>query len=125
MPECVFCQIVAGKAPADVVFDDEYVLGFKPLRPHVPGHVLFIPKGHMQDAAEDPLGATTAFFEAAAWVAMKNIQANIITSVGPDATQTVFHLHVHVIPRGPKDGLRKSWPWRLRRDETLGPGEVL
>ena len=122
---CVFCRIVLGEEPADFVERGPRHVAFRPRRPHVPGHVLFVPKWHISDAAERPrLAALT--FEAAAWYAGSVVRgpANIITSIGAGATQTVFHLHVHVVPRGPADGLRSSWPWRVKPGEELGPGEV-
>lgn len=124
MDDCVFCQIARGAAPADFVERGDKVIAFRPHRPHTPGHVLFVPRKHVRDAADDPYRAAITVSRAA-WYVREVVKgpANIITSIGAEATQTVFHLHVHVVPRGPGDGLRASWPWRLKEGEELGPGE--
>jgi histidine triad (HIT) family protein len=121
---CVFCEIVDGKAPANYVEIGERHVAITPHRPHVPGHVLFIPRAHVPDATTAP--GVTGYTVAAASAYVRGLRspANIITSVGAEATQTVFHLHVHVLPRGANDGLRKSWPWRVKPGEELGPGEA-
>ena len=111
MTACVFCQIVAGGSPAEDFQDHGPVVSFAPLGPQVPGHTLFVPKGHIADATDDVLLASQTFRVAAQYVQWLRQPANIITSVGAEATQSVFHLHVHVLPRGEQDGLRRSWPW--------------
>ncbi len=110
--------------PADFVAQWNRTVAFRPHRPHVPGHVLFVPRFHVDDAAEAPGVTAYTVADASRYVKAKGQPANIITSVGAEATQTVFHLHVHVIPRGEDDGLRASWPWRVKPGEELGPGEV-
>ena len=110
---CVFCEILYGAAPAKTVYDGIATLGIKPLNPVTEGHVLFIPRKHVRDAAEDP-GVTSSTFNDAAWYAQmlrqrEGLDFNLITNAGPAATQTVFHLHVHVVPRREGDGLRLPW----------------
>lgn len=124
MKGCVFCAIVAGKEPADYVEIGDKHVAITPHRPHTPGHVLFIPRVHVPDATAAP--GVTGYVTAAASAYVRGLRrpANIITSVGAEATQTVFHLHVHVVPRGVNDGLRPSWPWRVKPGEKLGPGET-
>lgn len=118
--DCPFCQIAAGTAPAKMVEQGDFHVAFEPLRPHVPGHVLFVPREHVADVTDRPLVAMVAMLKAANYVRdVIRGPANIITSVGAEATQTVFHAHIHVIPRGSSDGLRKSWPWRLKKGEEL------
>ena len=114
---CVFCAIAAGEAPAEFVEDigadyanEVGAMIFRPLGPQVPGHVLVVPRQHVANATED-LTITAATMAAAAEYASLVGPCNIITSVGAEATQSVFHLHVHVLPRGASDGLRPSWPW--------------
>jgi histidine triad (HIT) family protein len=122
---CVFCRIIDGEEPADFVAKWDRTVAFRPRRPHVPGHVLFVPRFHVADATESPMVAGYTVADAARWVkSWAKGPANIVTSIGAEATQTVFHLHVHVLPRGPEDGLRPSWPWRVKPGEELGPGEV-
>jgi len=114
MTDCVFCRIVNGLAPATVVGSSMTSLIIEPLGPQVPGHVLVIPRNHVTDATSS-LSTTSATMHDAAAYAAGIGPCNIITSVGSEATQSVFHLHIHVLPRGERDGLRKSWPW-VRRD---------
>ena len=115
MPDCAFCSIVAGETPANVVFEDDRTLAFLDNRPLFPGHTLLVPREHHEalwDLPEDqvePLFAnarrlTVAIRDATgsqgAFVAMNNI-----------VSQSVPHLHVHIVPRNRKDGLRGFfWP---------------
>lgn len=112
---CVFCEKIANND-----FDHEYAgcVVFEPLNPVVPGHKLVVPKDHAQSAAYDPMGASKAMYVAGLIVHDMTFfgnppwatpQANIITSCGTDATQTIMHTHVHVIPRAPGDGLMLPW----------------
>jgi histidine triad (HIT) family protein len=103
---CVFCEIVAGRAPAAIVAEWPDAMAIVPLHEVTPGHLLVIPKGHVSDARVDPIVAGAAFARAAS---IATGPVNLITSAGSVATQTVFHLHVHVVPRRPGDGL--SLPW--------------
>jgi histidine triad (HIT) family protein len=103
---CVFCEIAAGEAPAKLVGTWDEAIAFVPLNPVTPGHVLVIPKRHVADATEDPK-VSGAVMSAAAELATP--PCNIITSAGSEATQTVFHLHLHVVPRRAGDGLVLPW----------------
>lgn len=107
---CPFCEIVAKRAPARKVAWWLNALAIEPLNPVTPGHVLIIPKRHVADALEDPV-VTGHVFQCAADYARDEVvgPCNLITSVGSSATQTVFHLHVHVVPRSPEDGLKLPW----------------
>lgn len=104
---CVFCQIVAGQAVATQVRQWSDAIAIVPLNPVTAGHVLVIPRFHVVDALEDPR-ITASVMHAAAELAER--PCNIITSAGAEATQTVFHLHIHVVPRRQGDGL--ALPWR-------------
>lgn len=108
---CVFCLIVAGDADANMVESGPHHVAFVPLGPHVPGHVLFVPRDHLPDATTDPARTAAVMQEACRYVRDLAVQANVLTSVGPRATQSVPHLHVHVVPRWPGDGLARQWPW--------------
>jgi histidine triad (HIT) family protein len=108
---CPFCPIVEGAAPAQEVERSDRHVAFVPFGPHVPGHVLFVPTRHLPDATVDPDTAGEVFAAAARYVAARGLQANILTSVGEAATQSVPHLHVHVVPRNERDGLPARWPW--------------
>ncbi len=108
---CVFCAIVAGRAPATVVRDWPGAIAIRPLSPVVPGHVLVVPRAHVADAGTDPEVSALAM-ACAAELAADLPAANIITSKGAAATQTVFHLHLHVVPRERGDGLTLPWTHR-------------
>jgi len=85
-----------------------------PLNPVTEGHVLVIHRKHSADAAVNPDVASDLMFSAALWVQKRGIEANIITSIGPAATQTVFHTHVHVVPRRENDGLHLPWTGQVK-----------
>lgn len=104
---CPFCAIIAGLAPAEDFHDWGHVVSFTPLNPVTEGHMLFVPKAHLRDATEDFPTTGWVFTHAAMWAG--DMEANLITSIGPAATQSVFHLHVHVVPRRPGDGLHLPW----------------
>lgn len=97
---CPFCE----KAQSSTV----PVMVFEPLNPVTPGHMLVVPAIHVADAAKNPT-ITALVMRRAAQVAAGVGPCNIITSLGADASQTVFHLHVHVVPRRPGDGLLLPW----------------
>jgi histidine triad (HIT) family protein len=106
--DCVFCRIIAGKAPATVVRRWSNALAIVPRDPVTAGHVLVIPTVHVSDAGVDPaISAQT--MAAAAELAAMYPDCNVITSRGKHATQTVFHLHIHVVPRCQGDGLALPW----------------
>ena len=90
------------------------VVRFEPLNPVTPGHMLFVPSVHITSAADDPMVFRTVAEVAAWYVRSQKIEANIITSVGAAATQTVHHMHVHVVPRREGDGLTLPWTGQER-----------
>ncbi|MCP3801282.1 HIT domain-containing protein [Allokutzneria sp. A3M-2-11 16] len=108
MENCVFCSIVAGRAPATVLAEWEDAIAIRPHGGVNDGHVLVLPRVHVQDAGTDP-DVTAAVMRRAAELMARLPAANLITSKGADATQTVFHLHVHVVPREAEDGLALPW----------------
>lgn len=109
---CPFCAIVAGTAPAVDFRDWHETVSFTPLRLVTEGHTLFVPKRHVRDATEDSHLTGQVFRQAAVYA--RGIDANLITSIGSAATQTVFHMHVHVVPRRHGDGLALPWTEQLR-----------
>ncbi|HEX5566619.1 MAG TPA: HIT domain-containing protein [Streptomyces sp.] len=114
MAPCVFCEIVAGRAPATIVRQWDDALAIVPLGPVVDGHTLVIPRQHVADFAEDPdVTAATARRAAELGRDLQLQHANLITSWGRHATQTVFHLHLHLVPRASGDGL--PLPWTLQQ----------
>lgn len=107
--QCVFCEIARSPAPPAVVVRRwPTVVAFVPLHPVTPGHVLVVPHTHVPDAATDP-DVSAATMRAAAELAAQHPACNVITSRGPEATQTVFHLHLHVVPRRAGDHLPLPW----------------
>jgi histidine triad (HIT) family protein len=114
-PDCIFCKIVAGELPATIVDEDERTLAFMDIAPATRGHVLVIPRAHSADLldvdAED-LGAVALAAQRVAQSAKERLGAdgvNLLNSCGVAAWQTVFHFHVHVIPRYEDDPLRLPW----------------
>ncbi|MFE9341312.1 HIT family protein [Streptomyces sp. NPDC007063] len=105
---CVFCRIASQEAPATVVRDWGDVLAIRPRGGVHPGHTLVMPCTHVSDAGTRP-EVTARTMECAAALAAQLPAANIITSKGAAATQTVWHLHLHVVPRADGDGLPLPW----------------
>lgn len=106
--DCVFCRVVAGKERPLKVTRFSHTMTFEPLNPVTPGHMLVIPYAHVRDACEEPPMAALVM-ETAAALAREVGPCNIITSVGREATQTVFHFHIHIVPRRPNDGIKLPW----------------
>jgi histidine triad (HIT) family protein len=119
---CIFCEIVAGRAPAHVVLDEPGVFAFLDARPVFKGHVLVVPREHVVTLPElTPEQVTTVF------VAVQRCCRAVVDGLGADGSwvaennvvsQAVPHLHVHVVPRRRKDGLRGFfWPRQKYADE--------
>ncbi len=106
--ECVFCQIVARRAPGKIVMAWPGVIALVPLKPVVEGHVLIIPMRHVAHAGEDPDVTARVMRRAASW-ASRYDSFNLITSAGRAATQSIDHLHIHVVPRTVDDQLMTPW----------------
>lgn len=104
---CVFCAIIEGRAPGVLRREWDDTLALVPLNPVAPGHTLIIPKTHVANYAEDPDITATVMRRAAEYAPTG--ASNLITSMGRAATQSVWHLHVHVIPRIWGDGLALPW----------------
>jgi histidine triad (HIT) family protein len=114
MTDCVFCRILAGELPAAFVYQDADVVGFLDLFPVHDGHTLIVPRRHATDLLSCPSDLAGRLFAASARVAAAVVRAtgadgfNIWTANGDAAGQTVFHLHLHIMPRfaGDRFGLR-------------------
>jgi histidine triad (HIT) family protein len=105
---CPFCQIVAGNAPTTIVREWPDALAIVPLGPVVEGHTLVVPKEHVTDFVDDPVVSAQTMYRAAE-LCDDFGSYNVITSRGRWATQSVFHLHLHVVPRKADDGLALPW----------------
>jgi histidine triad (HIT) family protein len=106
---CPFCEIAAGRAPAEVVESWPDTIAIRPLNPVADGHLLVIPRGHVEDALDDPAVTGLVMQRAVQVGRLYRCDLNIITSVGPAATQSVKHFHVHLVPRFAGDGLPLPW----------------
>lgn len=112
MPDCLFCRVVEGKVPCERVAETERVLAFRDVRPQAPTHVLLIPKQHVADSAAElgpqhaeMLGELFALATRVAGSAGLATGWRLVTNVGQDAGQSVFHLHVHLL-----GGRPMRWP---------------
>lgn len=106
---CAFCAIVTGESPANVVREWSDAIAIRPRSGGVAdGHLLVIPRQHVADVGSDP-AVSAATMARAAELAADLPNANVLTSKGAAATQTVFHLHLHVVPRTDGDGLPLPW----------------
>ena len=123
VPACPFCAIVAGDAAAHEVWRDDVAVGFLDRSPLFPGHVLVVPTEHWVTLPDLPPDAVGPFFER-----VRRIAAAMPDALGADGTfvannnvvsQSVAHLHVHVVPRRRKDGLRGFfWPRQRYADDV-------
>ncbi len=114
-PECLFCKIASGEIPATRVAEDERTVTFMDINPATRGHVLVVPREHARDLlaiAPEDLAAVTQAGQRIASVMPDRLGAdgvNLLNSCGRAAWQTVFHFHLHVIPRYDADPLRLPW----------------
>lgn len=123
----MFCQIVAGELPAHVVLEDDLVLAFLDVRPLFPGHTLLVPKVHHETLADLPEDLVLPFFTQAQRLsaAMETVlgAAGSFVAMNNKVSQSVPHLHVHVVPRNKKDGLRGFfWPRTKYEDDAHAAG---
>jgi histidine triad (HIT) family protein len=114
-PDCLFCRIIAGTLPSQRIAEDERTVTFMDINPATRGHALVVPRHHAKDLLEiDPtdLAAVAQSGQRLARLAVERLGAdgvNLINSCGAPAWQTVFHFHLHVIPRYVDDPLRLPW----------------
>ena len=114
-PDCVFCKIVAGELPSERVYEDEATVAFLDINPIAPGHTLVVPKAHCENLLDAPAGVLAAVVGAAQKVAPAVMKAtgaegfNFFQFNGSCAGQVVMHLHFHIIPRRPGDGVAFGW----------------
>jgi len=124
-PNCVFCQIVLGERPAHIVLETEHTLAFLDARPVFPGHTLLVPRDHHETFGDLPAPLVGEVFADA-----QRLAVGVETAMDADGTfvamnnrvsQSVPHLHVHVVPRRRKDGLRGFfWPrQKYESDEEM------
>ncbi|MDP3985830.1 MAG: HIT family protein [Candidatus Veblenbacteria bacterium] len=114
MSDCIFCKIISGDIPATKVYEDAGFLAFLDIHPVSPGHTLVIPKQHYDRFETTPPEVVAELYKLLRSIAVSIAAGagadafNLGVNNGPAAGQVIFHTHVHVIPRKPKDGL-ESW----------------
>lgn len=121
-PNCVFCQIIAGETPAAKVYEDETSIAFLDLLPLFHGHTLLVPKEHHETLVDLPDDLVAPLFGRAKMLAAavkESMHAEgTFVAMNNKVSQSVPHLHVHIVPRRPKDGLRGFfWPRTRYEDD--------
>jgi histidine triad (HIT) family protein len=131
-PDCIFCKIAAGELPARIVDEDERTIAFMDIAPATRGHALVVPRAHATDLLSiepEDLAAVALAAQRLAARARERLGAdgvNLLNSCGRAAWQTVFHFHVHVIPRYEDDPLRLPWvPSEGDREEIEAAAQEL
>jgi histidine triad (HIT) family protein len=114
-PDCIFCKILTGELPSTIVDEDERTIAFMDIAPATRGHALVIPRTHSADllsVGPEDLAAVALASQRLATRMRERLRAdgvNLVNSCGAIAWQTVFHFHIHVIPRYADDPLRLPW----------------
>lgn len=120
---CAFCDIVAGASPAAIVFEDEVSLAFLDVRPLFPGHTLLVPRAHVETLPELPSASLQPLFQNAQFLC-RAVEAAMeaegsFVAINNRVSQSVPHMHIHIVPRKPKDGLRGFfWPRTKYADDA-------
>jgi histidine triad (HIT) family protein len=115
-PDCIFCKIAAGEIPCGKLYEDDDIIAFMDINPISDGHTLVIPKTHsarVHDSAPDVLAKLAAKLPMLANAVVKGLECsgyNILCNNGAAAGQEVEHVHFHIIPRNPADGVFNRWP---------------
>jgi len=122
-PDCKFCQIASRDLSSRVVFEDSVSLAFLDNRPLFPGHTLLVPKDHYETLADLPAGLVDQFFrnvQGLSAAVEKGMHAEgSFVAINNRVSQSVPHLHVHIVPRKKKDGLKGFfWPRNTYKDEA-------
>ena len=125
MTDCIFCRIVAKQIPASILCEDEHTLAFMDLGQVNPGHVLVATKAHVDNVFGLDDAQAGAVFRTVARVARASRDAfgspgmNLFQANGKVGGQTVFHFHMHVLPRWENDGMSLAWPVKNPPREKL------
>jgi histidine triad (HIT) family protein len=124
MDDCLFCKIIKGEVPANMVYENDKIFAFLDINPNNKGHTLVVPKQHCTDLLETPddvLADMMSRTKKIAEAIMKAVNAdgfNTILNTKPAAGQVIFHTHLHIIPRFKDDGF-KHWPHQEVTPEDL------
>jgi histidine triad (HIT) family protein len=122
-PDCIFCRIITGDIAAQIVYEDSELIGFLDERPLFPGHVLLCPREHHETLLDIPLNLTGPLMAKTQLLA-KAVEGALdaegtFIAINNRVSQTVPHLHIHIVPRRRRDGLRGFfWPRQPYRDEA-------
>ncbi len=122
-PNCIFCSVVTGENSANIVFEDDVSLAFLDHRPLFPGHCLLVPKKHFETLSDLPSDLAGPFFQNVQLLA-RAVEAALeaegsFVALNNRVSQSVPHLHVHVVPRRRKDGLKGFfWPRNKYQNEA-------
>ncbi len=123
--ECLFCRIVSGEVPAVIVYEDDDSIAFLDHRPLFPGHTLLVPRQHVATLGDLPVQLVAPYFETAQLLSLAVESAmeaeGTFVAMNNRVSQSVPHLHVHVVPRRRKDGLKGFfWPrTKYKSDEEM------
>jgi len=124
MSECIFCKIINREIPANIVYENDRVLAFLDINPINRGHTLIVPKkhyGNVYDITEDYLKDVAVAAKKISSAIKRGLRAegvNILHASGGAAQQSVFHFHLHLVPRFRDDGLN-TWPRSGYKEEDL------
>lgn len=125
MDDCEFCQLIAKKVPAEVVYETENSLAFFPTEPATLGHTMVIPKRHVesfldvQRADAQDLTSTSLTVGNALRSVLKPEGMNLIASDGAAASQSIMHVHIHLVPRWASDAVGEIWPPKVPTAEAV------
>ena len=123
--DCLFCGIVAGDVPAQIIDSDEYTVAFMDINPATRGHALVVPRAHSADlfeVSDEDLQRTAPAARRLARKMRAGLEPdgfNVLNSCGPVAWQTIFHFHLHVVPRYEDDPLKLPWTPRAGEAEEI------
>lgn len=115
-PACIFCRIIAGQIPSHKIYEDDTVFAFMDIGPIVKGHALVVPKAHYATLLETPAELAAAINARIPKIARAILAAtgtkacHILVNNGPEASQSVPHVHYHILPRYEGDGYQLPWP---------------
>lgn len=113
--DCIFCKIVSGDIPCFKLYEDEHTIAFMDINPANRGHALTIPKRHapnLLEISDESLAATVATAKKVAQAIQSTLEPygiNLVQANGPGAAQSVFHFHMHILPRYENDELKLNW----------------
>ncbi len=131
-PDCLFCKIVAGEVPSTRIDEDERTIAFMDVNPGTRGHALVVPRNHARDLHDIDPQDLAAVAHAGQRLAARQRDVlgaagvNLLNACGAAAWQTVFHFHLHVVPRYAEDGLTLPWvPAPGDPDDIAAAGEEL